>query len=168
MGNLVVGGGDGSSPLAMVAVATHYMESFTKSHVLKLRHECSKLSMKNSLNGERTYFISRNSFREALSRTFDDETPVVVEILQLIFVMQDDDCRNRVNYRNYCCGISPLACKKDDDLPTVLKFCLRVIDDKDTGFIEPRHLTAVLHSKFSRAEIFSNLFYLKPIFSKSE
>lgn len=150
MGNLAVCSREGTCPLALVAVASHFMTSFSKAHVLRLRRECSKLSLRKA-TGERTYFISRESFRRALSRTINSGNnnmkSTVVEILDLLFVMLDEDCKDRVNYKNYCCGIAPLACKEGDDLTHILKFCLRIVDDKDTGMVEPRHVMAVLTSK---------------------
>jgi hypothetical protein len=84
----------------------------------------------------------------------NNEKATVVEILDLLFIMLDEDSKDKVNYRNYCCGIAPLACKESDDLQDVLKFCLLVVDDKNNGMVESRHVMAVLTSMWNDSKIF--------------
>ena len=105
---------DESQSLAMMAVARRI--SLRKVHVMMLRYSMAKQSDDFGM-------IDREGFDRALARA----NLVGFEIFSLLFIMWDNETE-KVSYREFCVGLSPLACPWDD-LSVILQFALRVNDD---------------------------------------
>ena len=70
-----------------------------------------------------------------------------VEIFDLLFTMWDNDGDDKVPYKGFCVGISPLACPYDS-VTAVLMFALCVSDDRGLGYIRPIDLQGLLSGKY--------------------
>ena len=110
-----------------------------KVHVLLLRFAMAKLS-------DDFGRIRKEGFDRALAQA----NLANIEILDLLFTMwedHDDDGEDgSVPYKDFCMGISPLACPADD-LSTILMFALRVSDESDRNCIDRRELYELLKGK---------------------
>jgi Ca2+-binding EF-hand superfamily protein len=130
--------GNGNNPvedvsLAMMAVARNcFLE---KAQIISLR---------NAMTGFSDAFgmIKREGFDQAL----DLANLSNVEIFDLLFTMWDNKGDDRVSSKEFCIGISPLACPSDNT-PTIINFALQVSDDLNRGYIEIQELHELLTGK---------------------
>jgi len=132
--------------LAMMAVARKIF--LKKVHVLALRYAMAKLSDDFGM-------ITRRGFEEALARANLSK----IEIFDLLFTMWDINDHGKVSYKEFCMGISPLACPFDD-LPTIIGFALRVSDDFNRQYIGRNELHELLTGINSTASYFGDIHLL--------
>jgi hypothetical protein len=123
--------------LAMMAVAQKVF--LKKVHILMLRYTMAKLSDDFGM-------IEREGFDMALTRA---NLSNVTDVFDLLFTMWDNAENGKVSYKEFCLGISPLACPSDN-LSVILRFALRVCDDLDRKRIERKELQELLTGKSYR------------------
>lgn len=87
--------------------------------------------------------VQREGFDEALERA----NLKSFEIFDLLFTVWDNAESRRVSYREFCMGISPLACPLDD-INGVLEFALRVTEKPNREHIEWKEVYELLTGKF--------------------
>ena len=127
--------GDLPQSLAMMAVARRIF--LKKVHVMMLRYSMAKLSDDFGM-------IQREAFEKALVRA----NLVNFDIFNLLFTLWHNE-NQQVPYREFCVGLSPLACPWDD-LSTILEFALRVSgDDPNRKHIERMEVHEILTGKHS-------------------
>ena len=122
--------------LAMMAVARKVF--LQRAHILALRNAMSKFSDVFGM-------IKREGFDQALALADLSK----IEIFDLLFTMWDNAGDDKVSSKEFCTGISPLACPFDD-IPSIIGFALRVGDDLNRGYIERHELHELLIGKFSQ------------------
>lgn len=113
------------------------------SRELKLdRHQI--IALRNAMAGyaDRRSMIGREEFDLALQLA----NLSGVEIFDLLFTMWDNDGVDKVPYKEFCVGISPLACPYDS-VTAILMFALFVSDDRSLGYIRPSNLQSLLTGK---------------------
>lgn len=116
--------------LAMMGVARRvYLK---KVHVMMLQYSMAKFSNKHGM-------INREDFEIALVRAKLTD----VQVFDMLFALWDNVQSGEVPYREFCVGISPLACPYDD-LSTILEFAVRVSDDTNRKELEWRQLYELL------------------------
>jgi hypothetical protein len=81
---------------------------------------------------------------------------VGVEIFDLLFTMWDYDGKGRIPVKGFCVGISPLACPHAD-LRNILRFALRVCDDRNLGCVRAYDLQTLLDGINSTASYFGDV-----------
>jgi hypothetical protein len=79
-----------------------------------------------------------------------------VEIFDLLFTMWDHDGKDRVPFKGFCVGISPLACPHAD-LKNILRFALRICDDRNLGYSRAFDLQTLLDGINSTASYFGDV-----------
>ena len=124
---------DISPTLAMMGVARRvYLK---KVHVMMLRYSMAKLSNEFGM-------IKREGFERALVRANLTD----VQVLDMLFALWDNVEGGEVPYREFCIGISPLACPFDD-LSTILNVAIRVGDELNSKHIVWREAYELLRGK---------------------
>ena len=83
--------------------------------------------------------INREDFEIALVRAKLTD----VQVFDMLFALWDNAKIGEVPYREFCVGISPLACPFDD-LSTILEFAVRVSDDSNRKELEWRQVYELL------------------------
>ena len=121
------------SSLAMMAVASKI--SLHRAYILALRHAMSDFSDDFGM-------IKRQGFNKALASV--DLSGV--EVLDLLFTMWDNADDDKVSSKEFCMGISPLACPFND-LSSIIEFALRISDDSNRQHINRRDLHKLLTGK---------------------
>ena len=125
---------DISPTLAMMGVARRvYLK---KTHVMMLRYSMAKLSNEFGM-------IKREGFERALVRANLTD----VQVFDMLFALWDNIDSGEVPYREFCIGISPLACPYDD-LTKILDFAVRVGDDLNSKRIVWREVYELLTGMF--------------------
>lgn len=132
------------SPLAIIAVAKQL--AIEKFQILELRNTLAAFADRNG-------HVEKLVFREALKRAKITH-PQQIEILELLFTMWDQAGEEKIPYKPFSIGISPLACANSDTISTI-RFALQMIDDNGNGCIIPEELQDVLRSK---AKTFISIF----------
>jgi hypothetical protein len=130
---------DSPVALAMMAVARNF--ELDRVQIIALRNAMAGLS---DIHG----MINREGFDDALDLAHLSK----VEIFDLLFTMWDNAGIDRVPFRAFCVGISPLACPFDD-LHSILRFALRVSDDVNRGSIGMDDLHILLSGKRKKGEM---------------
>jgi Ca2+-binding EF-hand superfamily protein len=120
--------------LAMMAVARNC--TLDRVQIVALRNAMAGLCDKNEM-------IDKEGFDTALELA---QLSNVAEIFHLLFTMWDNAGIDRVPFKEFCVGISPLACPHDD-IHTILRFALRMSDEINRGCIELHELHRLLSSK---------------------
>ena len=120
--------------LAMMAVAQKIF--LKKVHILILRYAMAKHSDDFGM-------IERQGFNMALTRA---NLSNITNVFDLLFSMWDNADDGKVSYKEFCLGISPLACPSDN-LSVILRFALHVCDDLDHKRIERKKLQELLTGK---------------------
>jgi hypothetical protein len=120
--------------LAMMAVAQKIL--IKKVHILILRYTMAKYSDDFGM-------IERQGFDIALTKA---NLSNVTNVFDLLFTMWDNAKNGKVSYKEFCLGISPLACPSDN-LSVILRFALQVCDDLDRELIERKELQELLAGK---------------------
>jgi Ca2+-binding EF-hand superfamily protein len=115
------GGGGGPVTLAMMAVARNV--NLERVQIIALRNAMAGLSDGSGM-------VDRGGFDRALELAKLDH----IEIFDLLFTMWDNAGNDQVPFKDFCVGISPLACPFDD-VHSILRFALRVIDDSNMGSV---------------------------------
>ena len=129
---------DGSfKPLAIAALARQVCVK--RSQILTLRDTFVILSSNDD------EMITRQNFTEAL-KLANIERETDLEILDLLFTMWDAEGYDKVPFKEFSMGISPLACP-DESPKSVLRFALEVSDQEKTGLVGPEELEDLLLSK---------------------
>lgn len=136
------------APLAMMAVGRKMF--LKKVHILLLRYSMAKLSDDFGM-------IQRQGFDQALVKAKLSK----IEIFDLLFTMWDNAEDGKVSYKEFCMGISPLACPSED-LSVILEFALRVSDDINRKAIERKELHELLTGINSTASYFGDK-HLQPV-----
>ncbi|KAL3923491.1 MAG: hypothetical protein SGILL_001631 [Bacillariaceae sp.] len=115
------------------------------------RHQI--VALRNSMSGfaDKRGMIGREEFDMALQLA----NLSTVEIFDLLFTMWDNAGVNRVPFKGFCVGISPLACPYDS-LQAILMFALFVSDDRDLGYIRSSELKSLLSGINSTASFFGD------------
>ncbi len=116
--------------LAMMGVARRvYLK---KVHVMMLQYSMAKFSNKYGM-------INKEDFEKALVRAKLTD----FQVFDMLFALWNNVDNGQVPYREFCAGISPLACPFDD-LSTVLEFAVRVSDDTNSKQIAWRGVYELL------------------------
>ena len=118
----------------MMAVAQKIL--IKKVHILILRYTMAKYSDDFGM-------IERQGFDIALTKA---NLSNVTNVFDLLFTMWDNAKNGKVSYKEFCLGISPLACPSDN-LSVILRFALQVCDDLDRELIERKELQELLAGK---------------------
>ena len=119
--------------LAMMAVSRNcFLE---KAQIISLRNAMTAFS-------DAFGMIKREGFDQAL----DLANLSNVEIFDLLFTMWDNKGDEKVSSKEFCIGISLLACPFDTT-PTIINFALQVSDDLKRGYIEIQELHELLTGK---------------------
>jgi len=129
--------------LAMMAVAQKIF--LKKVHILILRYAMAKHSDDFGM-------IERQGFNMALTRA---NLSNITNVFDLLFSMWDNADDGKVSYKEFCLGISPLACPSDN-LSVILRFALHVCDDLDRKRIERKKLQELLTGINSTASYFGD------------
>lgn len=133
--------------LAMMAVSRNcFLE---KAQIISLRNAMTAFS-------DAFGMIKREGFDQAL----DLANLSNVEIFDLLFTMWDNKGDEKVSSKEFCIGISLLACPFDNT-PTIINFALQVSDDLKRGYIEIQELHELLTGINSTASYFGD-FHLTP------
>lgn len=66
------------------------------------------------------------------------------DVIDLLFTMFDEAGENRIQYRNFCTAISPLACA-DSDLFSVIEYSLKIMDVSTSGRINKKNLSVLVN-----------------------
>lgn len=122
--------------LAMMAVARNFQ--LKQEQLIALRTVLASHADRNGI-------VRKESFERALE-LFKLSN---LELFDLLFTMWDSRGEDKVPFKGFCVGISPLACPYDD-IGTVLSFALKVCDDRNLGFIRPYDLQCLLEGKCSK------------------
>ena len=125
---------DVAPTLAMMSVARRV--HLKKVHVMMLRYSMAKLSNEFGM-------IKRDGFERALVRANLTD----IQVFDMLFALWDNVESGEVPYREFCIGISPLACPFDD-LSKILDFAVRVGDDLNSKHIVWREVYELLTGMF--------------------
>jgi hypothetical protein len=130
-------------PLAMMAVAREI--HFERGQIVALRNAMAGYADEHGI-------IHRKEFNQALELT----NLVGVEIFELLFTLWDNEGHDEVPFRGFCVGISPLACPYDD-VTNILRFALRICDDRNLGYTRVYDLQTLLNGINSTASYFGDV-----------
>ena len=122
-------------PLALIAV----------SRQLRLQR-CQMVALRDALktfqDGEG--YVDRECFALSLKRA-KIVYPGDVEIFDLLFIMWDGSGNEKIPYKEFAVGVSPLACP-NDDVVSIVRFALYIQDEFNTAMITPKALQTLLRS----------------------
>jgi hypothetical protein len=104
------------------------------------RHQIIALRYAMADFADRRGMVSRKEFDLALHHANLSD----VEIFDLLFTMWDNEGVDKVPYKGFCVGLSPLSCPYDS-ITEILMFALFVSDDRNLGFIRPSDLRCLLN-----------------------
>jgi len=126
----------------MMAVACEI--SLHRAYILALRHAMSNFSDDFGM-------IKREGFDKAMASADLSR----VEVLDLLFTMWDNADHGKVSSKEFCIGISPLACPFND-LSSVIEFALGISDDSNRQHIDRWELRKLLTGINSTASYFGD------------
>jgi Ca2+-binding EF-hand superfamily protein len=112
---------DSPVTLAMMAVAMNF--ELKRVQLIALRNAMAGFSDERGM-------VDREGFEKALELANLSS----VEIFDLLFTMWDNAGNDQVPFKDFCVGISPMACPHDD-VHAILRFSLRVSDDDNRGSV---------------------------------
>lgn len=104
-----------AQPLAIMAVAREL--KCQRSNIVVLRDTLGTFADAEGM-------VEKEWLDQALKRA-NISDPTDVEIFKLLFTMWDSDGHEKIPYKNFSVGVSPLACPHDD-LASVLRFALYI------------------------------------------
>jgi hypothetical protein len=134
---------ENSVNLAMMAVARK--TRLGRCQIIELRNAMSRYA-------DEYGNVNREDYNHALVLTNLSS----VEILDLLFTLWDHDGNDKVPYKGFCIGISPLSCPHDG-VKNILRFALEVCDDRDLGFSRVYDLQTLLDGIISTASYFGDI-----------
>ncbi|VEU42476.1 unnamed protein product [Pseudo-nitzschia multistriata] len=120
----------------MMAVASKI--SLRKARILALRTAMLHFSDDSGM-------IHRDGFDKALVYANLSQ----VNVLDLLFTMWDTARDEKVSVKDFCIGISPLACPQDD-LSSTIDFALRMSCENGVQYINRQGLRGILTGKSSQ------------------
>ena len=132
--------------LAITAVARQL--SLQRCQIVVLRDSLKSFADSNG-------YVEKEFFDEALKRAKITQ-PSDIEVFDLLFTMWDSKGKDKIHYKCFSIGISPLACPYDD-LPSILRFALHIGYQKNNGSITPRQLREFLKCKSQEASCWEQL-----------
>lgn len=94
--------------------------------------------------------------REDFDRALELANLSGMEIFDLLFTMWDREGMDQVPFKGFCVGISPLACPFED-ISVILRFALRICDDRNLGYIRQYDLQTLLDGINSTASYFGDM-----------
>eukprot|EP00536_Pseudo-nitzschia_multiseries_P014790 jgi/Psemu1/215927/e_gw1.768.18.1 len=133
---------DPKVPLAMMAVSRKIF--LHKGHIGRLRNAMAHFS-------DDLGMITREGFDKALEMV---NVPGA-EVFDLLFTMWDNADDGKVSSKQFCRGISPLACAFDD-LSSTIRFALRISDESHRGRTNKKELYELLFGINSTASYFGD------------
>lgn len=139
MGNIGSSSAKSLDTLALVAVANGM--TLTQQQLIDVRKNCTI----GSLGQKRMRFnISRLSFQKAMARANVSQAANDWDIIEQLYTLWDQDGEDeRLDFREFLAGISPLACA-GKTLPEILHFAMQMFDIQHTKHIDRTELEIVL------------------------
>lgn len=142
----------GSQQHALSLVAVANAMTLTQQQVIDLRKNCAI----GSLGQKRTRSkLSRASFQIAMCRAKISQTHNDWDIIEQLFTLWDEEGEERLDFREFLAGISPLACG-GKTLPEVLSFAMKVSDVQHAKHISRADLEMVLSGINATASYFGD------------
>jgi Ca2+-binding EF-hand superfamily protein len=150
MGNIGSYGAKSLDTLALVAVANGM--TLTQRQLTDVRKNCTI----GSLGQKRMSFnISRLSFQKAMARANVSQTTNDWDIIEQLYTLWDQDGEERLDFREFLAGISPLACA-GNTLPEILHFAMKMYDVQQTKRTNRTGLEIVLSGINATAAYFGD------------
>lgn len=134
-----------TSPVNLAMMAVARQSHLDRGQIVALRNAMAGYSDEHGI-------VHRKEFNQAVELA----NLVGVEILDLLFTMWDNEGRDEVPFKKFCVGISPLACPYEDT-SGILRFALRISDDRNLGYIRSYDLQALLDGINSTASFFGDI-----------
>jgi hypothetical protein len=134
-----------TKPLAIMAVARNL--SLQRCHLVVLRDTLETYADSKGM-------VEKEWFDQALKRAkiLDARD---IEIFDLLFTMWDCAGDEKIPYKDFAIGISPLACPRDD-VGSILLFALHIGYEKNNGTVNAKEVHDLLQCIDSTASYFGD------------